>query len=73
MVPPIGNPIVFRSLNGNSPFWNVTFSGAVDEYVGYDLDEVAPVIEKTLRATREGSGHAGKGLRKVSEDLVQDI
>lgn len=56
---PLNNSIVFRSLNGNSPYWNVSFSGAVDEYVGYELDDVGLVIDKILRATREGLFAAG--------------
>jgi para-aminobenzoate synthetase/4-amino-4-deoxychorismate lyase len=56
---PRNNSIVFRSLNGNSPYWNVSFSGAVDEYVGYELDDVGLVIDKILRATREGLFAAG--------------
>jgi para-aminobenzoate synthetase/4-amino-4-deoxychorismate lyase len=56
---PRNNSIVFRSLNGNSPYWNVTFSGAVDEYVGYELGDVGLVIDKILRATREGLFAAG--------------
>ncbi|NIO16916.1 MAG: aminodeoxychorismate synthase component I [Deltaproteobacteria bacterium] len=59
MDPRSKNPIIFRSLCPDSPFWNVSFSGAVDEFAGYELDEVGAVIDRVLGATRDGLFAAG--------------
>ncbi len=59
MVSPKNSSIFLLSFTGNSSQWDKTFLDPADEFVGYEHNEVLPVIEEVSKAVEGGYYAAG--------------